>query len=310
MAEERSYRYVAIDGAGRRVRGVTSARDEAAAFEALRREGLSPLSLHVTKVPRPNSNRSVSDQDTVMLLSNLSSLLQAGADMRTALTVLGSRSSKPEVVNACRGLLAEISGGGALDAAFSRHFQRHHALVGAMVAAGEVSGDLAGALSRAARVLDARAKLRSKLVAILTYPAFVMVSTIAAILALLLFVLPTLAPLAAASGSSPPVVLGILLWASEQLTSRLTIVMIAFAAFVVLMVVAHLTGSLGRALDRFLLRGPAKHTAGALVYGGFAIALGGMLSAGAPMSEALRLATRSVGSLVGRSRLEPVSTLR
>jgi len=306
MGDGKSYQYVAVDSAGRRVRGVTAAADEAGAFEMLRREGLSPLSLQLARDARVGAKRAVSDQDTVMLLSNLGSLLRAGADMRTALTVLGSRSSKPEVVSACRGLLTEISGGGALDVAFSRHFERHHALVGAMVAAGEVSGDLAGALSRAADVLDARAKLRGKLVAILTYPAFVLVSTVAAILALLLFVLPTLAPLASASGSSPPLVLGVLLWASDQLTSRLMMVTIFCAAVVVMIGVSHLTGSLRRTVDRFLLRGPVKRTAGALVYGGFAIALGGMLSAGAPMSEALRLATRSVGSLVGRSRLEPV----
>jgi general secretion pathway protein F len=60
-------------------------------------------------------------------------------------------------------------------------------------------------------------------------------------------------------------------------------------------------------IERLLLDGPMRRTAGALVFGGFAIALGNMLAAGAPMSEALRLAIRSVQSKTARTRLEPVA---
>jgi type II secretory pathway component PulF len=66
-------------------------------------------------------------------------------------------------------------------------------------------------------------------------------------------------------------------------------------------------GLLSSTLDAAFLDGPLRRTARGLVYGGFAIALGGVLGAGAPMSEALRLATRSVRSDLARRRLEPVA---
>jgi type II secretory pathway component PulF len=44
-----------------------------------------------------------------------------------------------------------------------------------------------------------------------------------------------------------------------------------------------------------------------VTYGAFSIALGTMLSAGAPMGEALRLSIRSVRSGQARKRLEPVA---
>jgi type II secretory pathway component PulF len=44
-----------------------------------------------------------------------------------------------------------------------------------------------------------------------------------------------------------------------------------------------------------------------MIYGGFAIALGGILAAGAPVSDALRLSLRAVRSGLARKRLEPVA---
>jgi type II secretory pathway component PulF len=66
-------------------------------------------------------------------------------------------------------------------------------------------------------------------------------------------------------------------------------------------------GLLGRFMERALLDGPFRRTASGLVFGAVAIALGNMLSAGASMSEALRLATRSAPSKLARERLDPVA---
>ena len=44
-----------------------------------------------------------------------------------------------------------------------------------------------------------------------------------------------------------------------------------------------------------------------VTFGGFAIALGGMLTSDAPMTDALRLAIRGVNSKTARGRLEPVA---
>jgi type II secretory pathway component PulF len=66
-------------------------------------------------------------------------------------------------------------------------------------------------------------------------------------------------------------------------------------------------GVVGAWLDRMLHDGPGRATAAAITFGGFSLSLGNMLSAGAPMSDALRLAIRSVRSPLARTRLEPVA---
>lgn len=302
-----AFRYVAMSTAGRRVRGVVTARDEARAFERLRLQGLAPLSLKRERGdPRRTKGAPLKDREVAEIVSNLAELLTAGADMRTALAILGGRAERPATVALCRNLVGDIGGGEALDTAFTRHVGKRGALVGALVAAGEAAGDLAGGLTRAADLINGKLKLQEKLTSILAYPAFVLVSTMAAILILLLFVIPTLAPLTADTGAEPPMALAVMIAISEALRANLALIGALIAGLVVLLLLSARAGVLQQILDRFLLEGPARRTSSSLIFGGFAIAIGGMLTAGAPMSETLRLAIRAVNSPVARKRLEPV----
>jgi type II secretory pathway component PulF len=226
--------------------------------------------------------------------------------MRTALGILGARSARPAITNLCRNLAGDIGGGEALDTAFGRHLGKRSALVGAMVAAGEASGDLAGGLARAADMIQARLKLQEKLTSILAYPLFVLISTVAAVFILLLFVIPTLAPLTADAGAPPPMMLAAMIAVSDALRANLVLLGLGLLGLVLVLLLLERAGALRRIIDRMLLEGPARRTARSLIFGGFAIAIGGMLTAGAPMSETLRLATRAVGSPLARKRLEPV----
>lgn len=310
MAEtDVAFRYVAVDPAGRRVKGTLTAANEPSAFERLRREGLSPLKLSVTKAAGPQAarrRRPLTDRETADIIGNLAELLRAGADMRTALSILGARGAQPAVSAFCRDLVADISGGEALERAFGRHLSRNQGFVGAMVAAGEASGNLPDSLTRAAAMIDARVRLKSKFVSILAYPGFVLASTIAAVLALLLFVVPALEPLAQDAGGKAPATLALLIAASIFLRANLNVMAIGLAVALAGGLAAHRAGLLTSMVDRLVLDGPVRRVARSLVFGGFAITLGGMLAAGAPMSEALRLSVRSVTSGLARKRLDPV----
>lgn len=307
--DERRYSYVAIDPSGRRVRGVVAAADDSGAFDHLRREGLSPLSIksRAGTGEKPRRSLSLSDREGSDFLSSLADLLTAGADIRTALGILGARFEKPAVKALCETLGADISGGESLERAFGRSFQGRQAFVASMVAAGEAAGDLSGGLQRGAEVIAARLKLRDQLVSVLAYPSFVLFSAVAAVFVILLFIVPSIAPLAAETGETPPVALSVLIAASDFLRGNLLWLGGGFAAFIVLLVVAGRLGALTGPFEKLLLDGPARRTAGGLVFGAFSISLGTMLAAGAPISDAMRLALRSVASKGARRRLEPVS---
>lgn len=301
------FRYSALDATGRRIRGTMRALDEHSAFERLRHQGLAPLELKSLPQQLTSSSGRLSDVDAAELLGSLADLLSAGADMRTSLEILGARASKPLVADLCRALIGEIGRGDALEEAFGRHLAKRQAFVAAMIAAGEASGDLSGALRRASEMASARVRLRSKLVSILAYPTFVLISSIGAVIALLMFVVPTIAPLTADGGGSPPM-LRALIWLSDGLRANLLFLLIGAVAGCVLLWLASRTGVGRRLADQFILDGPPREVMRPLVFGGFTISLGGMLSAGAPVSESLRLAIRSTASPVARERLEAAST--
>lgn len=306
--DEPSFSYVAVDASGRRVRGVTIARDDATAFEQLRRQGLSPLSLKASAARRrPPRQPGLRDRESAEFLSSLAELLRAGSDIRTALSILGARFERPAVKAVCETLTHDIAGGDPLDLAFGRAFQRTQTFVAPMVAAGEAAGDLAGGIDRAAEVINSRLKLRAQLVSVLAYPTFVFVSAIGAVFVILLFIVPSIAPLAEEMGAEPPAALVFMMMASEFLRTNAIGLTGAGLALLISVFIAARVGALTAPLERLFLDGPARRTVAGLVFGSFSVSLGTMLAAGAPISDALRLAIRSVPTGAARRRLDQVA---
>ncbi len=293
------------------MRATIAAPSETAVYERLRRDGVTPLQIKEVRAATPTSEEgggaTLGDRDTAEILMNLADLLSAGADIRSALGILGARADRPGVREVCRGLAAQIGGGEAVDQAFLRNLARSNAFVAALVAAGETSGDLPGGMRRAGELLESRVKLREQLVSTLSYPMFVLASTIAAAAVILLFVVPSLAPLAEEGDGQAPFMLATMIAVSMGLRDHLILIAGVLVAGLAALVAAGRAGLLGDPVDRFLHLGPGRRIMSGLTFGGFAIALGGMLTSGAPMTDALRLAIRGVSSKVARLKLEPVA---
>lgn len=309
MTDVRRFTYVALGADGKRVRGRVAGASEQVAFEQLRRQGLSPLKLQAARAGVGEMGRgggALGDRQSAEILLSLADLLEAGADMRSALDVLLSRAQGSAVALACRGLLREISAGEPLDAAFARTLAPRHGFIAALVAAGEAAGDLPQSLRRAGEMLEAAIKLREQMFAALAYPLFVLVSTLAAAGVILLGVVPSLEPLVGEGGdSNAPILTGLL--AVSRLVREQGASLAGFAgALLALLLILARAGLLRAPLDRLWLTGPWRRTTCGLAFGGFAMSLGAMLSAGAPMSEALRLAIRGVRSELAKTRLQIV----
>lgn len=311
MAEpSRQYRYVGIEESGRRVRATISAPSETAVYERLRRDGVTPVKIRAVRnsaTASKGGGMTLGDRETAEILMNLADLLSAGADIRSALSILGARAERPTVREVCRKLAARIGGGEAVDQAFSRHLTGSNAFVSALVAAGEASGDLPGGMRRAGELLTARVELRGQMISSLSYPMFVLLSTIAAAMVILLFVVPSLAPLVEETGGRAPGVLSVMITASLGFRDHLAQIIGVLVAGLIGLIAAARAGLLSDPIDQFLHLGPGRRIMLGLTFGGFAIALGGMLTSGAPMTDALRLAIRGVSSKLARQRLEPVA---
>ena len=306
-AGQAHYRYVAIDAGGRRTQGVVAALSEGAAFEQLKRQGLAATKLRsLNHAPTTRTWGDLTDREAADLLTDLAALLEAGASIRVALSVIGAKGSRASVKAACQQLLADISGGGPLEEAFSRALGGRRGHVPAIIAAGEAAGDVPASLRRAGAMLSSQVRIRDQLVSTLAYPTFVFVTSLFAIGIILFLVVPALAPLVTQEGQTPALSLSLLMSASGVLRSHGRLLLLALGLAALAATVLARLGLLQRLMDRLALDGPFKRIASSLVFGAFSVSLGAMLSAGAPMSDALRLAIRSVRSSSARRRLEPV----
>jgi len=302
-----SYKAMGVDGKTRN--GQLTANSEAEAFARLRGENLSPFSLKLTQgaaTPAgltrflPGGKR-MGEAEEEALLDSLAILLRAGADIRTALNVLAD--DRPEL----KAVTQKILSGASVELSLSPLFTTADAHLGALIAAGEVRGDLPSGLEAAASVIATRRKIRQQLFEALSYPAFVFITAIAAILVILLVVVPAIAPLLSESEHEMPIYFQVIVWLSQALQASWLYLLAALIATIIALVLGYLYGGLKRQIAGWLIDGPLGSIAAALVYGGYARSLGDMLSRGAGLAEGLRLCQRSVGNEVARERLETVA---
>ena len=247
--------------------------------------------------------KGMDDQTLEDLCRNLAVLLRAGADIRTALGVIGQETA------AMKGVAQAILGGASLDLALAPVIPRPMAHLRGLIAAGEARGDIPAGLDSAANVLAMRRKIRQQLFEALSYPAFVFVSAIAALSIILLIVVPAIAPLLLDNGQKLPIYFSIIFAISQGLQAGWPYLSGGLAAAAVAVALGWRYGGLRAWLDRWLLDGPLRFIVRPLMFGGYARALGESLQSGAGVIEALRLCQRSLANAEARQRTEVVTTM-
>lgn len=307
---QQEFAFSAVDSRGRKVRGrkfASSARD---AHAELRRDGLAPTSI------KPASSRwglgarhgvAASSTSIAEFLRALGMLLAAGAPLVTAIRMVGEQSRDPAVERLGARLESDIAGGRAVATSLSEVLGRRTAFVSGLVAAGEASGELAQAFEEAADQIDRDAKLAEEFWAAMSYPLFILGASIAAILVLLLVVVPSIAPLITEEGVNPPMALKAMIAVSGATQSFGVAFLAALALSVTGVLLAARLGLLRDPFEVFILDGPFAQTARSLVFGRFSAVLGHLLASGVPSPEAFRIASAGVASGLARARIDVAS---
>lgn len=294
--------YHAIAASGERVAGRMEARDAPAVIRHLQDKGHLPVSAEpVTAAgglgwPARRSRPVGRGRDLALAIRELAMLLGAGQTVEQALRLMASGAApkrlQPALAAALEALRAGAGLADALDGAGG-----FPPLVIAMVRAGEAGGVLEPVLGRLADLLDRAARMRETTVSALLYPAILVTVAVAAVLLLLLQVVPQFAPLFAGAGADLPLSTRLVLGASAGLRAYWTPLMVA--ALVLLLGGRWLAGVLVSedAWDRLVLRLPGV---GALVAmtatARLARTLGVLLRSAVPLPVALALARDVVGN--------------
>jgi len=249
-----SFRYQARNRQGESFTGTVDAATIAEAARIVRGRGLWVTQVEVPEVRRQTGWRQILERprkdEGILLLSQLSALMEAGLPLHEALRTLaddgGGSTGRPvkstDVTSEARlsdddlfirafsarrrltpdsrrkrknkladGLYREVARGVPFSAALSRDPQLFPPVMTAMAAAGEESGRLTEILADLAKSARQSAQEREKTKSLLLYPVILLVTVLAVTTFMSLFVLPVFASILAESGMALPLPTRILL---------------------------------------------------------------------------------------------------
>lgn len=196
------FRYIAVDQSGERITDVLEAVDRGQVLERLQQQG--HLAIDVTEAGEHENatslsggnaiaagvrNRRVSDADITLFTRELSMLLDAGLTLAQSLQMLELQAPSAKL----KGLINELG----LALADGKSFEQALAATAAfaplyvnMIRVAEATGTVKQVLARLAEDREREAKLKSSALSAMLYPAFLIVTAIAAVVVILLVVVP------------------------------------------------------------------------------------------------------------------------
>lgn len=209
---------------GNLVQASVQADSEQAAAALLRKEGLTPLEIHLNgggggfSIPLPGKNK-VKIKEKVLFSRQLSTLINAGLPLVQALRNVVAQTKGKAMRQVLDQVISDVEAGSSLSAAIAKHPNVFNRVFISLVEAGETSGTLDSSLQRLALQQEKDADVISKVRGAFVYPIIVLFVMIAVVVFMLLTVLPQVEILYDGMGKQLPFYTAALLFVSDIIKS-------------------------------------------------------------------------------------------
>jgi len=198
---EKFYRYIVVKDKDRTVPGTVKAKS---LEEAKAKASKTGLIVEITEAP-PGKAAKLNEGDLYFFATNLSSFVRAGFNILEALEVLRDRGGNKKISTAANHLIFYISRGASVSSALE--------LTGAfpplfvnLVKSGERSGSLEVAFIDLADFYKTMRGLKSKISSATMYPLVISIMAVLAVVAYMVFVLPTMTNMFSSLGAQLPAI--------------------------------------------------------------------------------------------------------
>ena len=188
------FAYVALDQAGREVRGLLEGPTAVWVSERLYADQLLPVEIEHDQV-EPDAldalrqHLPVTVEDLSLFSSQFALMLDTGLPILSALELLAENASKPRLRSALQAAFQSIREGNSLHDGLAASGQFPGIYLN-MVRAAETSGNVVEVLRQLATYLDREAELRNRLKGALIYPIFLIVLAVAVVTFLMVAIIP------------------------------------------------------------------------------------------------------------------------
>lgn len=262
------YQYKAVNPAGEVQEGVLEASSTTAAVARIQAMGFIPIRAEEAGAARAAAaaaaparrpffaRRGVSQDDVTVLTRELATLLKAGLPLDRSFEILINLAASPRVAELLSKLRNEVRGGTSLSNALEAQrgvFSRFYVNI---IRAGEAGGSLPNVLLRLAEYMERAKALRDNVMASLTYPAFLAVVAVAAVVILLGAVVPRFKPIFAGAGKAIPLMTQIVLFAGDAMRNYGWLMLIGVAIFAYLGMIRLRDPDVRYRFDRRLVTAP------------------------------------------------------
>jgi len=288
---------------GEKRKGEIEAANEAALRGILRRQGLASIAIK----PKPKDladylpflKKKVKEKEIVIFCRIFSTMINAGLPLIQCLELLAQQEQNKTFAKVIRSIKEDIEGGSTLSDALKKHPQIYDELFVNLVSAGESGGILDVILQRLSNYMEKAMKLKSKVKGAMTYPASVLVISIAVVALLLVKVIPVFKKMFEGFGSELPGPTQFLINVSEVAQKYFLVAIVAVAVAVYAFRRFYKTEKGTLLIDDLILKAPVfgpllKKVAVAR----FSRTMSTMMASGVPILEGLAIVSKTAGNKI------------
>ncbi len=191
-----NFAYEAVDTQGQLVNGVIAANSPREAARVLERKGLTPVTLEVKTAQAGKKVRgALKQQDLILSLYELTTMLGAGVAIADAVASQALASAHPRLNAAYQYMESALRRGEAFSVALAGSKLPIPTYFHQLVTAGEMTGKLAEALRDGVAQMEYEQKISTEMRNALIYPSILVISGVAAVLLMFIYVVPQFASL-------------------------------------------------------------------------------------------------------------------
>lgn len=312
-----TFSYIAKDQAGAELSGLLTGASADEIVQRLHQQGLAVL--HVAEDRNGAGLRlwwrnfatmtigKASTRDLALFSRQLATVIDSGIPLVKGMRGLALDSARGPVTKAVSGVADRVERGESISDAMAAYPGVFSPMYLSMIKAGERAGTLDKIVGELATYLEKVDDIKNKVRSAMTYPAFILIFTVAATLFLILKIVPTFSGIYDELGQELPLLTRTVLYVSDTIRGN-ALISLGLALAVVAAVFLALRTPRGRyAWHLFLLRMPIFGTiVTKSVMSRFARTFGILIGSGLPILESLDLVKGAADNLVVARAIDQV----
>ena len=293
--------YEAKNQTGKPLNGVVTAASKEEAESKIRAQGLSNISLKRKPIElNLNFKRSASVKDLKTFSQQFATMIDAGLPLVQCLEILGTQCDNKWFGARLLEIKAIVEGGSTFSEALAKYPKIFDELFVSLVAAGEIGGILDTIMKRLSEYVEKKERLQRKVKGAMVYPTAILIITLALVVVMLKWVVPTFEKMFADFGKQAlPAPTQILIDLSKSFAQTWYLWAIGLAGIIVSITLFKRSKFGRESLDRLYIIMPVVGPViRKIAVARFTRTLGTLLTSGVPILEALMTVAKASGNSV------------